>query len=157
MDADNEIGWLITHFNQLSYRLDSLLRLITRLLQSHDLEQTLRSICDILPGLVPLDWVGILIRGADGRMHLQQVFSDGKPDPIAHQSFALQGSLLQECIDSGAPLHIADVRETSTLDSRYPFLDFLSRHGRRDAVFMPVLGSRPVAGVAVFASCHPST
>ena len=156
VSSRDEIGQMIHSFNQLSGRLDALLNLITRLQETHTLDETLAAISDTLPGLVPLDWVGILIQGPDGRMHLEQAFADGQPAQIAKQSFELGGTLLEECLQTGAPLHIADVPETSALDSRYKFLSFLQAHGRHEAVFMPVGGNGPV-GVAAFASRHPNT
>jgi signal transduction histidine kinase len=153
----DEIGRMIQAFNQLSARLNALLTLITRLQETQTLDDTLEVLSGTLPGLVPLDWVGIVIQGPDGRGRLEQAFADGRPDSMAQQAFDLDGTLLQECLRTNTPLHIADVRETSMLDSRYKFLGFLQALGRQEAVFMPISGNGSVTGVAVFASRHPNT
>lgn len=155
--ADNEIGWMIQAFNQMSGRLDALRNLITRLQEARTLEETLAVVSETLPGLVPLDWAGILVKGPDGRMHLQQAYNDGRPEQIVQQAFELQGTLLEECVNASIPLHVASVRETSLLDPHYKFLDFLHARHREEAVFMPITGSDPIVGVAVFASRVPNT
>lgn len=155
--VDNEIGWMIGAFNQLSARLDAMRNLITRLQEARSLDETLAAVSDTLPGLVPLDWIGILIQGPDGRMHLQQAYSDGKPEPIVQQAFELSGTMLEECLHTGNPIHIESVRETALLDRHYRFLGFLASHQREEAVFVPIIGSKPVVGIAVFASRNPNT
>lgn len=155
--VDNEIGWMIGAFNQLSSRLDAMRNLITRLQEARSLDETLAAVSDTLPGLVPLDWIGILIQGPDGRMHLQQAYSDGKPEPIVQQAFELSGTMLEECLHTGNPIHIESVRETALLDRHYRFLGFLASHQREEAVFVPIIGSKPIVGIAVFASRNPNT
>lgn len=154
-DADNEIGWLITAFNQLTERLDAILELLTRLQQTKTLDESLEMLSIVLPRLVPTDWVGMLMLTPNGSMKLERAYSDGKPDGLAEQAFKLEGTLLEECLHNGSPLHIADVQEVARLDNRYRFLSVLGNRGRHDAVFMPVLGNDPKVGVLVLA-CRPS-
>lgn len=154
---DNEIGWLVGAFNRLSYRLDTLRRLLTRIEQGGDLDSTLRILSEMLPELMPVDWIGILIIGVDGRIHLEQAFSDGEPDPIGQHSYDTDHTLLDECIRTRQPLHIADVAQTAQLSDNYMFLRRLQELGRRDALFLPVDGGGSVHGVAVFASRFPNS
>lgn len=154
---DNEIGWLIDVFNQLTGRLDALLQLLTRLQESKTLDDSLRVLSATLPRLVPIDWVGMLLLGPDGRMRLERAYSDGDPDELEEQTFRLESTLLEECLNNGSPLHIPDVADTARLDSHYRFLVLLARRGRHDAVFMPILGNEPKVGVLVLASRHPNT
>jgi len=157
VEADNEIGWLVDAFNQLGDRLDTLRLLLTRLEQGADLETTLRTLSETLPQLMPVDWIGVLVVGIDGRIHLQLAFSDGEPDPIGQHSFTADHTLLEECLRTGQPLHIADVAQLSQLSEHYVFLRRLLERGRRDAIFLPVEGSGGLQGVAVFASRFPNS
>lgn len=153
---DNEIGWLVEAFNGLSHRLDTLKRLLTRLEQGGDLESTLKILSETLPALIPVDWIGVLIVGIDGRIHLEKAFSDGKPDPIGQHNFAPDRTLLRECLESHQPLHVPDVGEMAQLSESYVFLRRLTDLGRRDAIFLPIGSASTIQGVVVFASRYPN-
>ncbi len=153
---DNEIGWLVEAFNALSQRLDTLKKLLTRLEQGGDLESTLRTLSETLPALIPVDWIGVLIVGVDGRIHLERAFSDGKPDPVGQHDFEPDRTLLKECLDSRQPLHVPDVSEMARLSDSYVFLRRLAGLGRRDAIFLPIGSASSIQGVVVFASRFPN-
>ena len=154
---NNEIGWLVGAFNRLSNRLDTLRKLLTRLEQGGDLHSTLDILSETLPNLMPVDWIGVLVVGVDGKIHLEKAFSDGKPDPIGQQSFEPDHTLLAECINTREPLHIADVNEMSHRSESYVFLRRLGELGRRDAIFMPIGAENTLKGVVVFASRFPNS
>ena len=153
---NNEIGWLADAFNHLSDRMDALRKLLTRLEQGANLEGTLRTLSETLPPLIPVDWIGVLVIGADTRIHLEMAFSDGKPDTVGKLSFQPERTLLEECINNREPLHIPDVREMATLSDAYVFLRQLAELGRRDAIFLPIGSGAGIQGVAVFASRYPN-
>jgi signal transduction histidine kinase len=153
---DNEIGWLVEAFNGLSHRLDTLKRLLTRLEQGGDLESTVRTLSETLPSLIPVDWIGVLIVGIDGRIHLEKAFSDGKPDPVGQHDFEPDKTLLKECLETHRPLHIPDVSEMAQLSESYVFLRRLTELGRRDAIFLPIGSANSIQGVVVFASRFPN-
>ncbi len=153
---NNEIGWLVSTLNLATGRLDALLTLLTALQRSTDVDGALHAVANNLSGLVPLEWVGILLLGPDGRMRLERAYRGTDPDKVPQQTFALEGTLLQECLRSNVPVHIADVGATAQLDAHYRFLDVLKALGGRDAVFMPVLGNEPRVGVLVLASGTPN-
>ncbi|MGD1984702.1 MAG: ATP-binding protein [Chromatiaceae bacterium] len=155
--ADNEIGWLVGAFNQLAGRMDTLRRLLTGLEQNGDLDSTLKTLSQTLPNLMPVDWIGVLVVGVDGRIHLERAFSDAEPDPIGQQSFDTDRTLLEECLKTSQPLHIADVQQMSQLSARYVFLRRLYDLGRRDAIFQPVGGGGGLRGVVVFATRYPNS
>ena len=157
VQQDNEIGWLAGSFNHLSVRLDALRKLLTRLEQGADLEGTLRTLSETLPPLIPVDWIGVLVFGTDGRIHLEKAFSDGQPEPIGRLAFEPDRTLLEECIRNREPLHISDVREMSSLSEAYVFLRRLAELGRRDAIFLPIGNGPGIQGVAVFASRYPNS
>lgn len=153
---DNEIGWLVEAFNGLSHRLDTLKRLLTRLEQGGDLESTVRTLSETLPSLIPVDWIGVLIVGIDGRIHLEKAFSDGKPDPVGQHNFEPDKTLLKECLETHRPLHIPDVNGMAQLSETYVFLRRLTELGRRDAIFLPIGSANSIQGVVVFASRFPN-
>jgi signal transduction histidine kinase len=154
---DNEIGLLASSFNHLSGRLDALRQLLTRLEQGATLEDTLKTLSETLPALIPVDWIGVLVIGVDGRIHLEQAFSDGRKAAIARLSFEPDKTLLEECIRNREPLHIADVREIGRLSESYVFLRQLGELGRRDAIFLPIGYGSATQGVAVFANRFPNS
>lgn len=153
---NNEIGWLADAFNRLSERMDALRRLLTRLEQGDSLEGTLRTLSETLPPLIPVDWIGVLVLARDGQIRLEMAFSDGSPDPVGELSFRPERTLLEECIRSREPFHIADVREMAARSESYRFLRRLEELGRRDAIFLPIGSGAGIQGVAVFASRYPN-
>jgi signal transduction histidine kinase len=154
---DNEIGALASSFNDLSARLDALRRLLTRLEQGADLEDTLSTLSETLPALLPVDWIGVLVIGVDGRIYLEQAFEDGHKASIGRLGFDPDRTLLEECINSRAPLHIADVQAVGHLSEDYVFLRKLAALGRRDAIFLPIGYGAGIEGVAVFADRYPNS
>lgn len=156
VNRPDELGSLAESFNCLSDRLDALRNLLTGLEQGADLEATLRTLSETLPPLIPLDWIGVLVVGHDGKIHLEMAFDDGKRGNIASISFEPEQTLLQECIQSGKPLHIPDVQAMGTQSETYVFLRQLSDFGRRDAIFLPIGNGATTQGVAVFASRFPN-
>jgi len=154
---DNEFGSMVAAFNRLSGRLETVHGLLTRLEQVGDLESTLHTLFETLPMLMPVDWIGVLVVGADGRMHLEKAFSDGQIDPAGQQSFVTDHTLLKECLETRRPLHIPDVADMGRLSENYVFLHRLEERGRRDAIFLPIGIGTKVQGVVVFASRYPNS
>lgn len=152
---DDEIGWLTSTFNGLSGRLDALRKLLTGLERGANLEETVHILSTTLPGLIPVDWIGVLLIGPDGDFRLAKAYSDGKPDNIGNLQFVPDHTLLEECLNSQQHLHIPDVTGVAHLSKHYVFLKRLSDLGRRDAVFLPI-GTGKISGVAVFASRYPN-
>lgn len=155
--ARNELGQMTESFNTLSCRLDAILNLLTRLQEGNSLQDTLQGLSTKLPIIVPMDWIGILVQAPDGSMVLRHAFSDGTPDQLAQDSFELERTLLQECLQSRQPLHIPNVNETALIEPAYRFLNVLAGHGRHDAVFMPIVNNEPVTAVLVLGSRHPNS
>lgn len=154
---DNELGWMVGAFNRLSDRLETIHGLLTRLEQGDDLESTLRTLSETLPSLMPVDWIGMLVVGVDGRIHLEKAFSDGHPDTLGQQSFITDRTLLEECIRTRQPVHVADVVAMARLSKDYVFIRRLEERGRRDAILLPIGDGNRVQGVVVFASRYPNS
>lgn len=157
IDRANEIGSLADSFNRLADRMDTLRGLLTKLEQGADLDGTLRTLSESLPAFMPVDWIGVLALGSDGRIHLEKAFSDGEPSSIGQLSFEPERTLLAECISNRAPLHIPDVRQMADMADSYVFLRRLDQLGRRDAIFLPIGNPPHVQGVAVFANRYPNS
>ncbi len=155
VSTDNEIGWMTESFNHLSGRLDAIFGLSTRLQQGSNLDETLAYVSTALPELLPMDWVGALMVIDDDRIQLERAYSHGQREQLPVQSFALKGSLLQECLNSGEPLHIPDLTESETRGDGNTFIDLLIQRNRREAIFMPVTEQSPVPVILVFASRAP--
>jgi len=154
---DDEFGWMVGAFNRLSNRLETVHSLLTRLEQGGDLESTLHILSETLPTLMPVDWIGVLVVGADGRIHLEKALSDGEVDPVGQQSYVTDHTLLEECLETRLPLHIPDVTEMGRLSENYLFLRRLEERGRRDAIFLPIGNGTKLQGVMVFASRYPNS
>ncbi len=150
--SDNEISFLACSFNQLSSRLNTIFKLTTRLQEGSDLSETLEFVSGAFPELLPLDWVGVLFVSTDGQIQLERAYSDGKPEELGILRFPLKDTLLEQCLQSGEPLHIPDIREVSLTSPTYRFLQVLSERQRRDAIFLPVTSQSPIPGVLVFAT-----
>jgi len=156
--GDHEITWMTDSFNRLSSRLYAFFRLIDRIQQGSDLDDTLRFVAEEFPALLPLDWVGVLFVTGDGSsIKLERAYVDGHLHVIPQAHFSLEGTLLKRAIDSGEPLHIPDVSQTGGTDSRYRFLRLLSASGANDAIFLPVTEQSPLPGVLVFGSRSANT
>ena len=132
------------------------MELLTALQQSKTLDKSLETLSVVLPRLAPIDWAAMLLLTPDGHMQLARAYSDGEPDDFAERAFKLEGTLLEECLHNGSPLHIPNVLDTARFDRRYRFLSLLGKRGRHDAVFMPILDNDPKVGVLVLASRHPT-
>lgn len=152
---DNEIGWLTQSFNQLSARIGTLFELTTRLQEGSDLDQTLQFVSRSFPELLPMDWVGVLFVTDPNQIQLEAAYSDGQPENLGMLRFALNDTLLAQCLESGESLHIPDIKEVALLNPNYRFLHVLVDRKRRDAIFLPVTGQSPVPVVLVFASRQP--
>ncbi len=156
--GDHEIAWMTDSFNRLSSRLYACFRLIDRIQQGSDLNDTLRFVAEEFPALLPLDWVGVLfVTGNGSSIKLERAYVDGHLQVIPHPHFSLEGTLLKQAMDSGEPLHIPDVSQTGGTDPRYRFLRLLSASGASDAIFLPVTEQSPLPGVLVFASRRANT
>lgn len=152
IQRNDEIGWLAMAFNQLTRRLGTIFQLSTELQRGGDLNETLGFVAREVPALLPLDWVGALFVGEDGQVRLERAYADGELEQSVGTRFALAGTLLRECLETGEPLHVGDVRELALLEPHYHFLRQLDARGRRDAIFLPVTDYSPVPVVLVFAS-----
>lgn len=150
--SDNEIGSLARSFNQLSGRLNTLFKLTARLQEGSDLSETLEFVSRTFPELLPLDWVGVLFVSSDGQIQLERAYSDGQPEELGILRFPLENTLLQQCLENGEPLHIADIQGVTLLNPSYRFLHVLADRKRRDAIFLPVTRHSPIPGVLVFAT-----
>jgi len=149
---DNELGTLVNAFNLLTIRLDTLFQLITRLQQGSNLDETVGFVAETCPRLLPLDWVGVLFQAGPDHMRLESAYSDGRAEPPRGQRFPFNDTLLEECLNTGQLLHIADINALAHSTPEYRFLGFLGERQRREAIFLPLTEQSPLPGVLVFAT-----
>jgi len=149
---ENELGALAKAFNLLTIRLDTLFQLITRLQQGSNLDETVGFVAETCPHLLPLDWVGVLFQAGPDHMRLESAYSDGHAEPPRGQRFPFNNTLLEECLNTGQLLHIADINALAHSTPEYRFLGFLGERQRHEAIFLPLTEQSPLPGVLVFAT-----
>ena len=156
IESDNEIGWLIDEFNHLSGRLHALLRLVTRIEQGSDLDETLAFVSETMPCLVPLDWTGVLVTAPDGRMYVEAACRKGRPLKQVRPGFDTPGSVLDVCLHNGAPFHLPESRYLQgDAEAAQPFTAYLADQGIRDAILVPIGENGAVEALVVLASESP--
>ncbi|OOZ36157.1 sensor histidine kinase [Solemya velesiana gill symbiont] len=156
--GNNEISWLTSSFNQLSSRLNTLFRLIEKIQQGSDVEDTLCFVAEQLPDLLPLDWIGALFVSADrSAINFEHSFFDGNHERGHSRHFKLKGTILEHALDSGEPIHIPDMLHTAKQNPRFQFLNHLVKKGLRDAIFLPITEQSLVPGVLAFATRTPDS
>jgi signal transduction histidine kinase len=152
IETHNEIGGLNAAFNQLSGRLHTLLRLLTRLQGGSDLEETLGVMAEVLPELIPVDWTGILFITPDRNAQLEAAYLDGVAVKTRLLRFAASDTPLETALAKQEPQHIHDLQGLAASNPRYHLIRHLSKIGMRDAIFMPIKDPSAVPGVLVFAT-----
>ena len=156
--GNNELTWLTGSFNQLSSRLNAIFRLIDQIQQGSDMDETLCFVAEHFSQLLPLDWVGALFLAGDGMtISLERSYLDGKPEITQRSRFRLEGTLLQQALKEGEPLHIPDMNRTADKNPSYEFLNHLVRKGLGDAIFLPITEQSPIPGVLAFATRDPGS
>lgn len=148
----NEIGGLNAAFNQLSSRLNALLRLLTRLQGGSDLEETLGVMADVLPELMPVDWAGILFLTSDRCAQLEAAYLDRAPVRTPVLRFSAPDTPLETALNNQEPQRIHDLQGLAASNPRYRLIRHLSAIGMRDAIFMPIKDPHAMPGVLVFAT-----
>ncbi len=157
-DTGNELNLLSHSFNQLSSRLHAIFRLIDRIQQGSDLDDTLCFVAEQFPSLLPLDWVGALfVAGDNSTIILERSYREGRPEIARRSRFRLQGTLLQKALEADEPLHIPDMMRTAENNRTYQFLRYLAKEGLRDAIFLPITEQSPIPGVLAFATREPDS
>jgi len=156
--GNNELAWLTSSFNQLSSRLNAIFRLIDQIQQGSDMDETLCFVAEHFSQLLPLDWVGALFMAGDGMtISLERSYLDGKPEITQHSRFRLEGTLLEQALKEGEPLHVPDMNHTADKNPRYQFLNHLVDKGLGDAIFLPITEQSPIPGVLAFATRDPES
>jgi signal transduction histidine kinase/HAMP domain-containing protein len=153
-----EVRQLTDSVNALSGRLDVLFKLIERLQLGNDLDEVIGFLSQEFPGLLRIDWIGVVLVSGDGTTaRLEVSYLDGNPERLTKQLFALKGTLLEQALDGGEPLHITNMAKTAAGNSHYQFLRSLADRGMRDTIFLPLTPKTltPIPAVVVFATRTP--
>lgn len=156
--GSNELASLTVSFNRLSSRLYAIFRLIDRIQQGSDLDETLCFVAEQFPALLPLDWVGALfVVGDSSRITLEKSYRDGRPEVAQRRKFELHKTLLLKTLETDKPLHIPDMQRTADSNPNFQFLNHLVESGLRDAIFLPITEQSPIPGVLAFATRKPDS
>jgi signal transduction histidine kinase len=153
--GSSEVRQLTESFNGLSGRLDVLFKLIERLQRGNDLDEVIRFLSREFPGLLRIDWVGVLLLSGDGKTaRLEVSYLDAEPERFSKQLFRLKDTLLEQALERGKPFHVPDMVQTAASNPTYQFLRSLVERGLRDTIFLPLPPQTltPIPAVVVFAT-----
>ena len=151
-NGKDEISQMNQQFNFLSSHLHSLFQLMTRLYEGSNLDDVLQFISEEFSQLLPLDWVGVLFVIGDNRIQLEKGYSEFGAESFGSIRFELEGTLLEQSLLSGQPLHIEDIEARARESERYKFLQILISKNCHEAIFLPLVETGGLQGVLVFAS-----
>jgi len=153
LHSDNEISSLVNSFNHLSQRLHSIFRLIHRVQQGNDLDNTLGFIAEQFSTILPINWTSVLLHNGNATMlELQKVYLDGKPHVLPRTLFSVDSTLLEKAIMSDKPLLISNLKQTARENKEYVFLQLLVKEGMKSAIFLHLTQATQVPGMLIFAS-----
>jgi signal transduction histidine kinase len=149
----NEIASITQSFNHLSLRLYAIFKLIDRVQQGSEMDETLGFIAEEFGSILPINWTSVLLHNGDAKiLELQKVFLDGKVQLMPSFFYSVEGTLLEQAIQSDKPLHISNVDEVARQKSEYVFLSLLAEHGMKSSIFLNLSDSTKIIGILVFAS-----
>lgn len=152
VQGNDEFTVVNEQFNRLSQQLDSLFQLMSRLHEGGNLDEILRFISEEFSRVLPLDWIGILFATGDGKIQLERGYADRHAEGFGSIRFDLEGTLLQQAMQSQQPLHIPDIEARLSENKVYKFLNILVSKNCKEAIFVPLQDSQALQGVLVFAS-----
>ncbi len=151
--SENELAMMTRSFNTLSMRLDAIFKLIDKIQQGSDLNETLGFVAEEFSALLPLDWVGALFVTCDNNtIVLEGSYRSGKPEIAQRSHYPLSNTLLLKALKSGEPLHIPNMPDTGSENADFQFLNHLISGGLKDAIFLPITELSPIPGVLAFAT-----
>lgn len=152
LKSDNEIGQIASGVNALSLRLDAIFRLTERISQAGTLDETLHFVFDEFRHLLPLDWIGLLVRDESAeRLVLQHLHTEGETLLKEGDRFRAESTLLGRALEEQRSLHIPDLAATAALDKHAEFAASLAADGRRSVLFFPLTGAGAWSAVLAFA------
>lgn len=151
-----EIRDLSSGFNTLSARLHLLFQLLGRLQRGNDVDEVVEFLGRDFRGLLRFDWIGVVLVTPDNAtVRLEASSLDGEPESGGKPLFRLSGTLLEQALAQGKPLHIRDMTAQAKANPRYEFLRDIARRGLADAVFLPVAVDSSAPAVVAFATREP--
>lgn len=156
VNTENEIASITDSFNHLSQRLHSIFKLIERIQQGNDLDNTLAFIAEQFASILPINWTSVLLHnGNETMLELQKAYMDGDVHILPRTLFSLEGTLLEKAIQSDKPLWISNLKEVAEKNKHYVFLRLLAKEGMNSAIFLHLTQATQVPGILVFASRQP--
>ncbi len=151
--SNNEIASITRSFNHLSLRLYAIFKLIDRIQQGSDLNETLGFIAEEFSAILPINWTSVLLHNGDTKiLELQNVFLDGEAQMLPRSLYSIDSTLLEQAIHSDVPLHISDVQGLARQHPDYVFLNLLAENGMQSSIFLHLTDAGKMLGILVFAS-----
>lgn len=151
--SNNEIASITESFNHLSLRLYAIFKLIDRVQQGSELDETLGFIAEEFGSILPISWTSVLLHNGDAKiLELQKVFLDGKVQMTPRSFFSVEGTLLEQAILSNKPVHVSNLDELARQKPEYVFLNMLADQGMKSCIFLHLSDSIKILGILVFAS-----
>ncbi len=153
LSTDNEISSIVNSFNHLSQRLNSIFKLIHRVQQGDNLDETLGFIAEQFATILPINWTSVLLHnGHASLLELQKVYVDGQSHALPRTLFSIEGSMLGKAISKDKPLLISDLQQMAEQNKEYVFLQLLVEEGMKSAIFLHLTQATQVLGLLIFAS-----
>jgi HAMP domain-containing protein len=153
--ADNEIGVLTRSFNQMSERLESLVRLIDAMQEGRGLGESLDAVTEGLRRFMPVDWAGVLLLDSQrSELVLEAIHAPGLGRGAERQRFDLRHGAMAELIEHGKPVRIADLRLLRRPNEE-SFESMLVEADMTTAMLLPLRPLERGAGLLVFAAQAP--
>lgn len=152
VESRNEIGVMASSFNQMSERLESLVRLIDAMQEGRALDESLEAVTEGLRRFMPVDWAGVLLLESErSELVLEQTYAPGMTRPNEPRRFAITGSYMDELLTHGKPVRIADLRLVAK-PAADTFESMLADEALSTAMLLPLRASERSIGVLVFAA-----
>ncbi len=155
LTANNEIGIMAETFNNMNARLQALFRLMQRIQEGKDLEQTLQAVREELGRFISLDWAGILLLDSERNTLKLTQTTAALQGSARDREFPLEGSGLVEALDGERLLRIPDLALATSETPEFCLECVLRDEGLSTAMVLPIRSPLQTAGILILASRLP--
>ncbi len=155
LTANNEIGVMAETFNGMNARLQALFRLMQRIQEGKDLEQTLRAVREELGRFISLDWAAILLLNAESNTLTVAQTTAALRGAAPDSAFPLEGSGLQEALEGERLLRIPDLALATSETPDVCLECVLRDEGMSTAMVLSIRSPQQTAGLLILASRLP--
>lgn len=153
VSVQNEIGDLISSFNQLSKRLSGLFKLTQRINMATTPQENFAFLSDEFSSFLPFEWVGMTCVNALSKMQLHYQYSNGVMMLPEKTEFQISEKELVKAVLRQRPVIIQDVDE---LDDNDEFIHTLRNTNLRSLIILPLNLRNMEGAMLLFASVYPN-